>query len=576
MKKERAVAYCRVSTSSKDQANSYENQVRYFNRETEKEGKYKLVEIYADKGVTGTSLNRPEFDKMLYDAGLDIIEVRNEANDERKNYKKYVTIQSSARKPKFDIILVKDISRFARNVEVEGILNDLARVNVYVKFLDINKSTKDSDNRIIIQLLQTLAEQESRDRSKKVIWGVKEGAKNGVISTSNRLYGYKYIQAENRLEIIPHEAKVIEKIFDLYIDNYGARRIINYLDSNGIKTRQGKSFGKTTIRAIIINEKYAGINARMKYDTGTVFNKKSYAHIRPKEDWIITETDKIPAIISEEKFNKAQEVLKSKVNHKNNKGVYNGKTKYSGLIICSNCGSTYYSDRDRGRRFFRCRTKKQEGVKVCNNPNISLEQLEEAITAEKYNKYVWRLKYRHLSMLNVLIKYLENKKNNTDFDRIEKTEKELEELEIKNSRLMDIYIEGTITKEEFESKKEPLNKLISDKEMLIKDLNKPVEEIDKDILEVEKTIDKIRNIERKPNYEQDELLGQADKIIVTKSRNINIKYKISKEIEDIVAKYDYYEISQLIDEGIKKGYISTDEDYENGNAIDVALDLALQ
>ena len=111
----KVAAYCRVSTDSTDQANSFENQ------------NYKLYQVYADKGITGTKLQRPEFNHMLEDAGLDIIYVDNLANDSRKQYHKYTTVLSS-RQPKFNLILVKNTSRFARNVSVSDILNELKQL----------------------------------------------------------------------------------------------------------------------------------------------------------------------------------------------------------------------------------------------------------------------------------------------------------------------------------------------------------------------------------------------------------------------------------------------------------------
>ena len=279
----RAVAYCRVSTKSEEQKNSFDLQQAYFRDEVIKWEGYELIDVYADRGFSGTMLSRPEFDRMLYDAGLDIIEVRNETKDNRKLYKKYVTVPSSTRKPKFNLILVKDTSRFARNIIVWDILNDLKKVGVHVRFLDHGKSTENDSDATYLQLFNTFDEAESRARSTKVTFGIREGAKRGKINANKRLYGYTYIQKENRLETIPEEEKVIGLIFSLYSKGNGIRRIINQLDERGIKTRLGKSFVKTTIGKILDNEKYAGRNVRMKYTTGTIF-KKSYPKRKPENE----------------------------------------------------------------------------------------------------------------------------------------------------------------------------------------------------------------------------------------------------------------------------------------------------
>src|SRR5699024_10083767 len=141
--------------------------------------------------------------------------------------------------------------------------------------------------------------------------------------------------------------------------------------------------------------------------------------------------------------------LKSKSNHKNRKGIYNGISEYSALIYCAKCGSPYYSDIDRGRHFYRCKTKKEKGTRVCNSPNISLVELDETITAELYNERLYYTKLTKILVLNDFILYLENRKKGTDFNKIENLENELKELDTKNSRLLDAYMEGIITKEEF-------------------------------------------------------------------------------------------------------------------------------
>ena len=377
MERIKVCAYCRVSTDSKDQANSYENQKSYFEREISKNPEYELIQIYADKGISGTKLQRPEFNRMLEDAGLDIKEITNDNNDKRKQYLRYVTIPSTTRKPRFNLILTKNTSRFARNTNVGEILDNLKSNNVYVQFLDLNKSTKNEADITIIKLFQVFDENDSRDKSVKVRFGQNEGTKRGIIHTSSKLYGYHYIQTENRLEIIPEEAKIVQIIFNLYEKGFGARRIINVLKDNQIKTRQGKDFCKSTIRHILDNEKYAGKNNSLKYDTGIVFNKNSYSKV--KNSYMVVDSDKIPSIISWEQFTKCQSILKNKVNYNNQKGIYRGKSKYSGLIHCGFCGTVYYANKDCNHKFYNCANKKAHGYSVCQSPNIDEQFIDEII-----------------------------------------------------------------------------------------------------------------------------------------------------------------------------------------------------
>ena len=339
----RVAGYGRVSTDSKDQKNSLEHQKACYERDYKNNPKYIYNEkyLYFDRGITGTKLTRPKFDEMLRDAGLDIVEVRNNDNDNRKRYLDYVTIPSSTRKPKFDLIIVRNTSRFARNINCVKILEQLRQIKVYVYFCDIDRTTERETDMEEIQSHLLAAERESRMKSRMVKFGNKEGALAGVIRASKRLYGYRYIGNENkveiRLEIIEEEAEVVRQIYKWYLEGYGIRRIENLLSENKMFTRAGKPFCKSTIRHILTNEKYKGWSVRNKFDTGTVFNKNSCAKINDKSEWIIHITEKVPAIISEEDFDKVQEMLDSKKAHILNKGIYHGISEFAGKIICGKC-----------------------------------------------------------------------------------------------------------------------------------------------------------------------------------------------------------------------------------------------
>ena len=296
MAKKRVAAYCRVSTNSDDQENSFENQKSYFERKYKDNPDYTLYDIYADKGITGTTLQkRPDFNRMLTDAGLDIV-----------NGYKIIA------KPKFDLIVTKNTSRFARNVSVDVILKALVQNHVYVYFLDLDKSTENPRDITYIQIFLTFDEQESRDKSKKVLFGLEESIKKGNIHTNGRLFGYKYYpRPENRLEIIENEAEIVRLIFDLYVNKgMGFYRIGNYLKQNNIQTRSGKDFSERGLRLIITNEAYTGRGVRKKYTEGYVFNKHNR---RETGNAVIFDTDKIPAIIDMQTFEKAQEILQQEI-----------------------------------------------------------------------------------------------------------------------------------------------------------------------------------------------------------------------------------------------------------------------
>jgi hypothetical protein len=173
---------------------------------------------------------------------------------------------------------------------------------------------------------------------------------------------------------------VIRKIYQWYTEGEGIRRIREKLKAEGIYTRQGKDFTKSSLARILSNEKYYGALVRGKYSTGTVLVDKHSPRLKDKSEWHIHE-GKVPAIITEELFNRCQEIRASKVNVVNQKGVYKSWSEYAGMIICGRCGSTYTRNIDKGRVFYNCGKKKREGVTACNNRNVTLQDIEGVLSA---------------------------------------------------------------------------------------------------------------------------------------------------------------------------------------------------
>ncbi len=380
----KAVAYCRVSTTEESQLNSLENQRSYFEREL-KEDPSDVIKIYPERGITGTKLNRPEFTKMIKDAGLDVIEIKDKDSG-RKTGEAYTV---SKRKPKFDYIIVKNTSRFARNMEVMSIINRLREKDVFVYFLNINKSTRLSDDLPFIQIFLTFDENESRDRSQKVRFGREEGAKKGKIYASGQLYGYRYVKETNSLEIVEEEAAAIRRMFELYSQGFGCRRIANTLNEEGYRKRPSNLPNSTKrtewvssdITKKITNEKYKGFNNPQKHTRGYVFeNKPNY--MRTREHYICEPSDRIPAIVDPVIFDKCQQVREAHTKYVNNKkGIaYCGVTKYAEKIRCAKCGAFFHSQKNKqGERYYLCSTKHTYGIKKCHSKNITEKYIDDEL-----------------------------------------------------------------------------------------------------------------------------------------------------------------------------------------------------
>jgi site-specific DNA recombinase len=219
-----------------------------------------------------------------------------------------------------------DIHRIAlkrRNILSIDIIRELKNKKVYIEFLDNSSlNTETADEMNLIFALGS-AQSESREKSRRVRWGLKESAMKGVIFTNGKIYGYRYHSHNNSLEIVEDEAVVVRTVFELYNSGFGVRRIINVLNERGYKTREGKAFLPSMIKRMVQQEKYCGDSVRNKYDSGEVFNKHTYAKIKPKEEWIVHK-DFVPAIIPRETFKKAQAIRDSKESSTGQRGVYKG------------------------------------------------------------------------------------------------------------------------------------------------------------------------------------------------------------------------------------------------------------
>ncbi|PGM53277.1 recombinase family protein [Bacillus sp. AFS053548] len=227
--KVKVAVYARVSTSSDDQLNSLSNQQKYYAEYCKQKG-YNLVEMYVDE-MSGTNMvKRTGFQQMLHDSGINII------TDEIST--RYIV---SDRKPKFNLIICKDISRFARSTRVNNVIDSLRDKEVFIYFQNVGLNTQDANYRMMLQMLLNFSENESVDRSSKIKFGLRVKATEGKLHFSNRLYGYLYDTETKEISIVQSEADVVKRVFDLYVNHgLGSSQIANTLNNESFPNTSGK------------------------------------------------------------------------------------------------------------------------------------------------------------------------------------------------------------------------------------------------------------------------------------------------------------------------------------------------
>ena len=304
--KKKVCAYARVSTNSLDQAESLENQTSYYKKKITSNPEYEFVEIFADRGYTGTKDTRPEFQRMM----------------------------DLCRQGKIDVVLVKSVSRFARNTTIVlQYVRELKALGIEVKFEEQNLNTLSIGGELMLAALSAFAEEESRSVSENIKWRVRKKFEKGeLILNTKRFLGYDKDEYRD-LVINPEEGQIVRRIFEDYLSGKGSFIIAKELNKEGIPTITGAKWHDTTILGILKNEKYKGDAILQKYYTPDHLCKQTKRNINKRESFYVRENHS--PIVSAEMWQQVQKELEIR---RRNKKVNSKKHKLSGLLICSKCG----------------------------------------------------------------------------------------------------------------------------------------------------------------------------------------------------------------------------------------------
>ena len=416
-------AYCRVSTDKTDQLNSLETQKRFFTEYTQKTGD-ELVQLYADEGISGTKT---------------------------KNRKEFLRLMRDAEQGRFDQVVVKDISRFARNtVDLLQNIRKLKAQNIETLFLTANMTSM-GNSEFILTIFGALAQEESANTSKRIKFGKKMNAENGRVP--NLVYGYdKTIGDYFTLSINPAEADVIREIFDRYLHHGdGASKIANALNARGLKTKRNCRWSQNAVCRILTNELYTGkiINGKQEVADFLTGQRRE----REETDWMVVQRPEL-RIIDPDTFTRAQEILKARGKaFQVEKARQSNKHLFSTLIKCKECGWSFRRTvRTYQNTYVRwvCSRHNGKGPEAClNGAAVDEEELIGVLEA-----YFSSLLQEKKNVQRQIVK---------EFQKVYRTKDEthsgdnnlsgrLAKLQKTRQKYMDMYTDDLITREELNNK----------------------------------------------------------------------------------------------------------------------------
>lgn len=337
-------AYCRVSSGRDAMLHSLEAQVSYYSGLIQSHSGWEYAGVYADEARTGTKDTRENFVRLLDDC----------------------------RAGKIDMVLTKSISRFARNtVTLLETVRELKQIGVDVYFEEQNIHSLSTDGELMLTVLASYAQEESRSASENQKWRIKKNFEEGK-PWSSTLLGYRNVNG--RFEIVPEEAETVRMIFDWYLEGMGATAIRDRLNAMGIKTRLGNRWSRSPILKLLRNYAY----------TGNLLLQKTYRENHITKKCIINKGEKPmyhaenthAAIIDMDTFNRVQEEMERRAEHfRHKKGEKTPTNPFSGLVRCCRCGKNYMRSGSPSYRTWTCRTRRKEGLKNCGADIIPEDEL---------------------------------------------------------------------------------------------------------------------------------------------------------------------------------------------------------
>ena len=434
----RVTFYARVSTDKDEQLNSLENQIQYYTDLIQSKVSWTYIPGYIDEGISGTSTKkRDSFLQMIGDAKAG----------------------------RFDFIITKEISRFSRStLDSIQYTQELLEHNVGVLFQNDNINTLDPDSEFRLVVMAGVAQDEVRKLSERLKFGFRQAIKNGHVLGNDKLWGYD--KKDCILTINESEAKAVRRIFDLYANQkMGIRRISQKLYDEGFTSRRGNAFNVLTIRHILENPKYKGWYCANKSQTVDYRSKRKI--FLEEDEWIMYPDPSIPAIVSEELWDRANALYKRRrqqmLSHQNAAEFHN-RYPYSGKIICEEHDTSFHRQVRKSmkgeKEAWQCRVYRNRGRAGCSAPQLLTEELDQ-IMARIFDQ----LAQDKQAIVEAVVKIIRSVPNELDYQQdIRRIAEEISAIIWKKDRLLEMSIERALSTTEFKQRNERFNQQLQELE----------------------------------------------------------------------------------------------------------------
>ena len=512
----RVTYYARVSSESDEQLNSLGNQISYYDDLIKRNRNWTFVPGYIDEGLSGISTKKREnFNRMIEDAAED----------------------------KFDLVITKEISRFARNtLDSIQFTRQLLNHGVGVFFQNDNINTLDEDSELRLSIMSSIAQDELRKLSSRVKFGHQQAIKDKVVLGNSRIFGY--VKDGGRLVIDEEQAAMVRELFELYATGeYSMKQIETIFWQKGYRNHNGNKIAHTTMSNMIANPKYKGYYVGNKVRVIDMFSKKQ--KFLPPEEWVMfkDETGEIvPAIVSEEMWDKANEVLKRRSDDvKSRQGICNHQNLLTGKLYCTCCGTAYYrrDSKDKlGNKNSKwvCSGKIKNGADSCDSFAIYEDEIKPMLfevfqeTEVNVNALIeeYMEMYRSLDEDNQIPKLIEEQKQRRDI------------AQRKKSKLLEYNVTGQLSDADFLAMNKACTEEIKDAEAQILELEQQLfsrEEFRKHMDTIRATLEAARRDAANGMITADFVTKYIDKIFATPEEDGSLRLDIKIFTGESTQKY---------------------------------------